>query len=218
MVTRMSKSIAFILIICTLLFTFLTSCDRKYDENEVIGEAKQLLERSIILNEVYYGRGIDYLSGIKTNGFYCEASPYYLASAGFTTVEELKQMTEEAFSVRYCLNLYDVYFEGVLDDYGNVIYMARYYQKYEDDLPTGKPECIMVYTKHEPIFTSKVEYDYSTVKVTDVKKETLYLTVEATVTSSDGKSQKRTIKFTMIEDVKGWRLDSSTFANYNPKA
>ena len=75
----------------------------------------------------------------------------------------------------------------------------------------------MVYTKYEPLFTSKLEYDSDTVRVNEVKKETLYLSVMATVTSSDGKSQEREIKFTMLEEAGGWRLDSSTFANYNSK-
>ncbi len=213
----MSKSIALILVICTLLFTFLTSCDRKYDEAEVISEAKVLLEKSNLLNEIYYGRGIEYLSGINDNGYYSEASPLYLDRAGFKTVDELKRKTEEVFSVRYCLNLYEVAFEGVLDDVGEIIYMSRYYQKYVDDLPALGPECIMVYTRYEPLFTSKVEYDCDTVRVNDVKKETLYLSVMATVTSPEGKSQQREIRFTMFEENGGWRLDSSTFANYNPK-
>lgn len=211
----MNKSIA-LLLICILLFTFLVSCDRKYDEAEVLTEAEKLLKEASVLNGIYYGRGIDYLSGGYINGYYSEASPYHLESLGISTVDELKKKTEKVFSDRYCLNLYDVMLDGVYDESGEIVYMSRYYQKYEDDLPTGAPECIMVYTKYEPLFTSTVVYDYTTLKVVDVKKETLYLTVEVEVTSEEGESQQSLIEFSLIEEEDGWRLDSSTFVNYNP--
>lgn len=211
----MNKSIVFILIF-TLLFTFLVSCDRKYDESEVFTEAEKLLKEASVLNDIYYGQGIDYLSGGYVNGYYSEASPFHLESLGIATVSDLERRTEEVFSDRYCLNLYDITFGGVYDESGEIIYMSRYYQKYENDVPTGEPECIMVYTKYEPLFTSKVMYDYTTIKVVDVKRETLYLTVEVTVTSEDGNVQDNTLRFSLIEESDGWRLDSSTFVNYNP--
>ena len=41
------------------------------------------------------------------------------------------------------------------------------------------------------------------------------MTVEATVTREDGKSQKTTVTITLVEEDEGWRIDNPTYANYN---
>ena len=54
-------------------------------------------------------------------------------------------------------------------------------------------------------------------RVSDVKKEKVFVTVDATVTGSGGESQHTEIIITLIEEDNGWRIDNPTYANYNDK-
>ena len=77
------------------------------------------------------------------------------------------------------------------------------------------PVCIMVHTQYDYIFTDKVVYDYETVRVKDVKRKTLFISVMATVTNKEGQSQSTEVVFELIEESDGWRINTGTFVNYN---
>ena len=84
-----------------MLFSLLslTACNRRYDEEEVLAAAKDLLKRAEMLNEVYYGSGIKYFdSEDKVGLYYCKADKMHLGELGFSTIEELKKITEQTFS------------------------------------------------------------------------------------------------------------------------
>ena len=59
---RFIKVALAILLSAIILFGVLSlvACDRKYDEEEVVSAAKALLEKASILNQIYYGGGINY--------------------------------------------------------------------------------------------------------------------------------------------------------------
>ena len=204
-----------LLLVASLLFS-LTSCNRSYDEEEVLTAAEELLRRGEILNAVYYGKGINYLSTGYSNGAYYEADPHHLRTLGFDTIEELQRMTEETFTSGYSLQIYSTVLSSISDEDGLYV-MARYYQQ-NDVLDPDTPVCIMVYAGYEGIFDGNMVYDYSTLSVAGVKKDRVYVTVEADVRDDDGHAQTHTIRVTLIEEKNGWRIDSPTWANYNPNA
>ena len=96
-----------------------------------------------------------------------------------------------------------------------VLVYARYYQKY-DSLDLNSPECIMVYSKAENLFTDEVEYLTDTMKVLFSKGEIVYLTLDVKVTNSDGETQHREIEIGIIEEEDGWKLTTHTLIKYNP--
>ena len=61
----------------------------------------------------------------------------------------------------------------------------------------------------------EIVYDYDSLKAVRSKKDKVYVTVEATVTKSDGRSQKTTVTITLVEEGDGWKIDNPTYANYN---
>ena len=61
------KIIAVILIIAALPLS-LASCDRRYDEAEVMEAATLLITASAELNEIYYGKGIAFLENSSQIG------------------------------------------------------------------------------------------------------------------------------------------------------
>ena len=199
-----------VLMLFSLLY--LTSCNRKYDEEEVVSAAKELLKTAEMLNIVYYGSGIEYFDSDEEIGYYRKANPQHLEALGFKTVEELKKMTEATFSVKLSETVYSTVLSSLTTDTA-LISPARYYQAYDEK--SGEPTYIMVYTNFTPLFKGTITYDYDSVRADGSKKENVYVSVDATVTNQDGLSQRTTVTFTMVEEENGWRINSTTYANYN---
>jgi hypothetical protein len=190
----------------------LSSCNRRYDEEEVVAAAQILLKDAEMLNNVYYGSGIEYYDSDEEKGYYRKANDNHLEKLGFSTIDELKTLTEKTYSAEYSSILYSTILSPMATD-TSIIVPARYYQVYDEE--SGEPTHIMVYSKFIPMMKDKIEYDYSTLKATGSKKEKVYVTVEATVTREDGKSQKTTVTITLVEEESGWKIDNPTYANYN---
>ncbi len=207
------KTFISLLLIITSLFS-LASCNRSYDEEEVKAAAKDLIERSVMFNEIYWGEGISYIENPSTsNGAYHEANFFDLQKYGFSTIEELKKMTEEVYSKSYCNAIFNAAFSSVSDE-DEIHFFARYYQKYEDE-EQKNPECIMVYGYAENLLPDKVEYLYETITVTHSKGEVVYITIDAIVTRSEDKIQTRTRRIALIEEEDGWRLNGPSYLTYN---
>lgn len=202
---------------CALLFTIIvltvisvlsfSSCDREYDEQTVLSEAQRLLKQAEVLNEVYWGGGIDYTTGGYSDGIYKQASDIHLRALGFSTVAELRVLTESTYSASYVNTIYTT----KLDDapLGFVLYI----QKWEDEINKKDPVCIMVNSQMVRQ-SDTVEYDYSSLKVKGADGDIVNVSVDATVTNTDGKSQRITLSIQLIEQSNGWRINNPTHAMY----
>lgn len=190
----------------------LSSCNRRYDEEEVLAVGKELLKASEMLNTVYYGSGIEYFDSEDEIGYYRKANPQHLEKLGFKTIEELKEITEKTFSSTLSNTVYSTVLSSLTTE-TLLVSPARYYQAYDEE--TGEPTHIMVYTNFAKLLKSNIEYNYDSLRVDGSKKENVYLSVDATVTNEDGISQVTTVTFSVIEEENGWRLNSTTYANYN---
>ena len=205
------RIIALILVLISL--TGLTSCDRKYDEEQVKENAQILIEKSIILNEVYWGRGISHIDDAATsNGDYYEANYVHLKALGFQTIDELKTMTKEAFSKRYSEQIFATVLSTVTDGV-YVEILPRYYQKYEDE-EMKVPESIMVNSEYEAFLLDEVEYLYETINVLYSKGEVVFFEIDVNVTRGD-KSQLQKLEIGIIEEKDGWRLYTPTYTTYD---
>ena len=212
----MKKIITLILVFSLILSLSLglSSCDREYDENEVREAAVNLIEKSLFLNEIYWGEGIPYITSVST-ALYCEANFLALSELGFYTVDELKKQTEEVFSKKYCEDIFSTSFSSIKDG-EEIEFYARYYQKYEDEFQTV-PISIMVYTRFENLLPDEVEYLYDTLTVTHSEKDVVYVKVQVKVTKDAEHSQIREMIIGLIEEENGWRIDTSTYLKYNDR-
>ena len=204
------RVVALILLVVIALSAF-TSCNRSYDEEEVVAAAKELLQKAAILNSVYYGNGINSMPSEYQNGNYYEADALHLDKLGFDTLTELEAMTMQTFSVTYATSVINYYLKPAPE--GENYRTVRYYQAYDLDDPTV-PVRIMVYSKHVPIFDDRLTYHLDTVKAIGSTKNVVNMTVEATVESDLGVSKDIIIDFTLYEEKLGWRISSTCFANY----
>lgn len=210
-VKRKLVSLILVILILTSLFS-LSSCNRRYDEEEVVAAARLLLKEAEVLNEIYYGKGIRYYdTEIENAGYYKRADASHLLELGFSTIDELRAKTEKTFSYDYSQNLYTTLLYGFKED-GKVVTAARYYQYTDTET---EESYIMVYTKFEIMFKDTIVYDYDSIKVEKSKKDNVYLSVRATVTNAQGQSQEVTLTVTLIEEVGGFRICNPTYANYN---
>ncbi len=213
----MKKTVSLLvsLVLVLSLLLSLISCDRRYDEEEVKEEARSLIEKSAMLNEIYWGEGIAYVENASTsNGAYYEASIVSLDKYGFSTIEELKDMTERVFSEEYCKIIFSTTLSSV-SDAGELQFYARYYQKYTDEYMT-EPECIMVYSLAKALIVGKTEYIFDTLEVIGSKGDLVFVKLKARVTH-DGKTQEQELKIGLIEQNDGWRLDTPSYVSYNDK-
>ena len=207
------KIISLLLIAVTIVSLFtLSSCNRKYDEKEIIEVSKILLKDAEMLNIVYYGSGIEYFDDEDEKGYYRKANVNHLEELGFSTIDELKKLTDKTFSVGYSSELYSTILSSLATDI-SIVSPARYYQAYDEE--TGAPTHIMVYSNFTPMLKDSIVYDYDSLRVEGAKKEKVYVKIDATVTKADGKSQNTTVTVALVEEDDGWRIDNPTYANYN---
>ena len=190
----------------------MTSCNRRYDEQEVIEATKTLLKNAEKLNYIYYGEGVRFCEDESAKGNYRKAEDAHLEELGFKTIEELKALTVMTFSEEYSQILYSTLLTSVMSE-GTLVSSSRYYQAYDEE--TKQPTHIMVNSKFEPMMTGTVTYDYNSITVERSKKQKVFATVDAIVTNKDGESKNVKITITLIEENSGWKIDNPVYANNN---
>ena len=203
-----------IAVVISLCFN-LVSCDKKieYNEEEVLNAARELIEKSILLNEIYWGSGIPFIPA--SISLYCEANILALSELGFYTIDELKKKTEEVFTSSYCENIYSSSISST-EDGEYIPFYPRYYQKYEDENQTI-PVSIMVYSKFENLLPDKVEYLYETLSFSHAEKDAVYVKIKALVTRDEERVQYSEKTIALKKEANGWRIDSPTYLKYNDK-
>lgn len=204
-----SITVAVIMLI-SVIFS-MSSCDREYDEAEVIAAARILLKKSEPLNEIYYGKGLHYDElSVESVGNYKKVLDEELDKYGIYSLGDLKIKTKEVFTRGFSEEIFSAKLNEVYDENG--INYARYIEHSPD--VSGVDKFIYVNPNHKVYMTDKVEYLYDTLAVCDVEDEYLFLSVNAKITNEEGNTREEKIEFTMLEEQNGWRIDSFTFAVY----
>lgn len=200
------RALAVLLILILSMTLSLSSCDRSYDEAEVVAAAKELLPKAKELFSVYYGQGIRYIDSGFSDGQYYQADDIHLRTLGIVTVNDLKNKTYAVFSNKYSENIFSIYlttYSGESQDFG-----ARY-------VMNGTGEYMLVNRKWSPIiYDDRMEYDLDTVRAVGSKKKFINMTVDATVSDGEGNERTLEISFRLYEEKTGYRIDNPCFANY----
>lgn len=202
---RALKKILAAALIISCAIASLVSCNRKYDEDEVISAAGELIKKSAVLEDILFGEGFG-IDLSDTNIGYKKADAASVKSysdklgISFTDINGLRSVISSVYTAGYANDI----FSGVL--YGNPNFKTRYYQD---------GDAIMVDTTYKKLKKDEITYHYETLKVSDVNGEKITVSLDITIKTSDGKSQNRNISVDMIEDASGWKIDTPTYAVYN---
>lgn len=192
----MTKRISVILLAVLMIFS-LVSCSAHSDE-EIIEAAKTLIEKSYIINEIYYGKGLP-VTEDDSLGF---ASKYAIVdtSCGFSTVEDIKKATAEVYASDYCEHLYVLAFEGISTEDRESVSYARFMDDYTDKLT-------MLKEIRETGADLKRTYDFSTIIVEKCVRDVATIKVMSLV---DGKEDKE-LKITLVYENEQWKLSTPTY-------
>jgi len=192
--------------------------NREYDEIEVKSAARELIAASILLNEIYWGKGIPCHDDLNlASGNYYPADEDYLENIGIKTLEDLKNLTRGTFSKEMSEWVFSSVLTSVSD--GSFIAgTARYGQKWGGERG-DEPEYILVYKDYDYLLSGRVEYHLERLSVIGSEGEIVKVKVPATVYGEgEGEFMDSTLEISLIEEEGGWRLDSPTYLKYyNPK-
>ena len=211
MIGRRISAIMLVVIMTLSLF----SCkgekekDREYDEAEVLSAVAKLIERSYAVNELLYGRGLEYTN--EGVGVYKMATEESLSDFGFSTISQMQDEIRAVYATSLAESMInsDVFSSIKVDDV--IVGYTRYYQSTDED---GNPNGIMVKSDYD--YPLKNSYTYSdSFEVSDVEGEVIVISALATVTSEDGVVKNENLKIRIIEEKSGWRLLTPTYVVYN---
>ena len=211
----MSRSQSFLALVLSLIFICsLISCseekyNREYDAEKVEAIANELIAKSIVLNDILYGKGIGYKEDDSTE-IYKVADEKSLEKLGIEHLSDVEPRLRSVFSKAYVDTVYssDIFTPLVEDD------ITKSYARYfEDEDKDGKTT---IYVNKYYSFALKNKYEYIG-DVKAVRSEGDYVIVSATVraTREGGISKDFKLEIKLIEESEGWRLASPTYKVYN---
>ena len=212
----MKKIIALCLGIVMLLSLFGCGKAQLPEDSLLVAEAKVLLEKSLVLNQLFFETGIPTKEGGMTEGNYTEADSDYLATLGFQKLGDIKAYMHTVFSdaatadfVRYAV---DKRTDGTA-----LVKPAYCYDLYSDNEDNPAFLCLMVSKEGVHQKTDSFVYDFDSIAVVQNKKQptSATLTISATITDTEtGKVQERQVSFRLVLEEDGWKLDNLTCLSY----
>lgn len=191
-------SIALALVFAAVLPISFVSCAAAPTEDEAIEIIENLLPRTYLLNEIYFGVGMDYIDD-GSEGRYMPVSD----DSPYLTEEELRTATEAVFSSDYSEAIFDIYLTGYSDDdTGSIIY-ARYYE-YGDRL--------YIDTEAEVLVSSERTYDLESVEITSISSRFIVFTAQSYLDGTADEVIEITITSEKSDDGETiWRINSATY-------
>lgn len=184
------------LIMALLLVTgALCSCKRVEDD-EAYAIVKDLVDRSYVLNVIYYGEGLPHNPDEHYEGDY-----YYVREdAAYTVRNDVLVETKAVFSESIADELIEIYFAGT-NSYGVALY-ARYV--------TGATGFLAVNPDYENVVKKVYKYDTSRLTIEKIKRNEIKATVPAIVDEGESPFEIEVI-VKYDKDIGEWRLDSPTY-------
>ena len=203
-----------------MLFTLnLYSCkpeevyNREYNESEVLLYSRELIEKSLVLNEILYGEGLAYDENVGV-GIYKQATNESLAKYQIENMKSLTDKIEAVFSDSYIrtINSSDI-FNSVTDD-GVIVSYSRYFEDETEDEGEEKISKILVNSKYDYFLKNKYEY-IGDISVKGSEGEYVIVSALVRATRADGKSRDFNLDIKLIEEEDGWRISTPTYIVYN---
>ena len=211
----MKKTLSLLLSVLLLCGALSFAGCAKLDTTGLAEAAPDLIARSVLFNEIYFGDGIPYNENdAPAIGAFYYADPDYLVKHGFSTVEQLKILTKEVFSEEYSATIFKNALEGYAvegtTDYSYARYSSNQALKLRDE-----KETILVNEDYDFFTIGKTTYDYASLTLGKVTKDSAVMTINVTTVyaataEQDELTTTDTLEITFVYE-NGWRIDSPTY-------
>lgn len=176
-----------LIMILTLSFP-LISCGGMGD-SEAKAIVKELVEKSTVVNEVLYGKGMDYEKSL--DGKYQTMYSRVTDDAPFKTRKALEKEIKSIFTASYANSLLNHAFTLTVGIYGN-----SSYPRYQE----GSDEVLTVMRDYEA--REITVYNFDTIVIEKATKNKIVATIMST--------ENEKVYVYLINELDGWRLDSAT--------
>ena len=214
-------SLCVLMIIFLIASPLLSSCTKIKDTDEVLTKhAKALIEKSVILNRIYWGKGIPKKEGgsVMVDERFTEANMSSLAEYGITDMESLKEYTRLVYSENECENLIKNYLErsSYTDSFNDVQYTEVYTRYLADSHGT-----LFVRDELDDLIGDSItEYKYDTIRIGERTKRTVTLTIDVYLTTPDANKQGYTDTLTLEMRLENgeYRLNTPTYCIYDSES
>lgn len=187
-----------LLLLLSLLPLSLLSCRRATAE-EVLPAARALIERSLLINDIFIGEGAPRGDG----GFegYDTVSEEWTEQTGITSVAALRAEAEAVYTAEVCDILYR---KALKNDHETLA-------DYRDRPSPGHG--LLVLSEREGWYRDVVlEYLYDTMQLTDSAADTATVTLTVLVGHEGEERQERTLTLPLVRQEDGtWRCDKLTY-------
>ena len=213
-VSRETKLVSMVVLLTVLCGCFV-SCGVSYTDEEVYAAAKELVIKSVPLNDIYFGEGLPISDDREeVERFYemitggAEGVNYHPVSEDceFQSEEDIKAATEEVFSSAYCEYLYELAFTGISATFNEGTSDQRTDNaSYARFIETGGVLTVRLDLPYEAMELNRT-YDFSGMQIVKRKKNYVIVSVP---TEKDGYSLEIELKLVLTED--GFRLDTPTY-------
>ena len=195
---------------CLIMMSALVSCGVDYTDEEIIKEAKALIDASYEINEIYFGKGLpisaedseEAKNFAAENGLELENVQYLPvdAESEYKSIDDIKEKTAKVYSDSYCEYLYSMAFEGYSTDDGTAAVYAKYMED-ESGILTARIDLA-----ENPL--PERTYDYESMVVTEKKEDRASIKMDSYL---DGEKEDKSVTFTFVKEDGVWKLDTPTY-------
>lgn len=186
------------LLLLLLLPLSLLSC-RAATAEEVLPAARALIEKSVLVNDIFIGVGAPRGEG----GFegYDFVSEEWMEKAGLFSVADLRTEAETVYTPEVC----DILYRKALTNDHDVL------ADYRDRAAPGRG--ILILREREAWYEGvSCEYLFDTLQMTEASSDTATVTLDVLVSREGGETQTRTLTLPLVRLKDGtWRCDKLTY-------
>ena len=198
------KRILSFLLTAVLLFSLASCGGSGLSDDEIRDVYADLIEKSYLLNDVYYGDGLHFVNDPETMATLAGAISRFSympvdKSAPLTSEKQIREATLAVFSQPMCDHLFTLAFEGMSTGDDETVVYARYIE--QSEILT-----VRIDLADEALPLGRV-YDLDSM---DILNQNGSRIVASFATSVDGKPSVN-VKLTLVNTPDGWRLDSPTY-------
>ncbi len=179
-----------------------------FTDEEIRTAAAELIEASIPINEIYFGKGLPavaedsdqaeaFSSEIRTDATLLSYLPV-AEEAGYASIDDIKAATEEVYSQSYCTYLYEMAFFGISTDDAEASH-ARYQETESGILAVCKDLSVLD--------TRTYDTEENNIKVQKKSGNTAVVEVQSYI---EGEADVK-VSVQMLYEDGAWRLDSPTY-------